>query len=51
MYWFDSEGWDPGVPATGNWDGDTLRLGQETLLGKHWLTYRFDAPDAYTYKL
>jgi hypothetical protein len=29
MYWFDSMGFLPGVPATGTWDDDTLTLAHE----------------------
>lgn len=47
MYWFDSEGWDAGGPATGHWDGDTLSLEHQHPMGHGRYTYRFEDPDNY----
>lgn len=51
FYWFDSDGWDPGHPALGEWHDDTLQFEQNTSMGRHRYTYEFTGDDAYSLKL
>lgn len=51
FYWFDSDGWDPGAPALGDWEGDTLQLEENTSMGPTRFTYRFTSKDSYTLKV
>lgn len=48
FYWFDSDGWDPGAPALGDWVENTLQLTEKTSMGPTRFTYTFDGPDQYT---
>lgn len=49
MRWFDSMGVDPGAPALGAFDGDTLVFERETRAGRSRYTYRFESPDRFTF--
>lgn len=51
FYWFDSDGWDPGAPALGDWDGDTLQFTETTTMGPTRFTYTFEGKDHYTLKV
>ncbi|MBG87482.1 MAG: hypothetical protein CMO80_11360 [Verrucomicrobiales bacterium] len=51
FYWFDSDGWDPGAPAIGEWNGDTLQLIEDTSMGPTRYTYTFTGNDTYTLTL
>jgi hypothetical protein len=51
MHWFDSMGMDPGVPAPGTWEGDTLRFQHQKHMGHIRYTYRFLDPQHYTFRL
>jgi len=44
--WFDSDGWDPGAPALGDWKGDTLQFEENTSMGPT----RFMNKDSYALK-
>ena len=51
MHWFDSIGMDPGPPAPGRWEGDTLCFQHQTKMGHSRYTTKFLSKDAYTFKL
>jgi hypothetical protein len=51
MHWFDSMGMDPGEPAPGTWEGDTLRFQHEKHMGHIRYTYTFQTPERYTFAL
>lgn len=51
FYWFDSDGWDPGAPAVGDWQGDTLQLEENTSMGPTRFTYTFANENAYSLKV
>lgn len=45
MYWFDSFGFDPRGPATGNWVGNSLILDQKDEFGLTRYVYTFNGED------
>lgn len=51
MYWFDSIGNDPGGPASGRWDGDTLMFERSSDRGRSRYVYEFEGPDAYRFRI
>jgi hypothetical protein len=51
MHWFDSMGIDPGAPALGTWQGNTLTYLQHHHMGHGRMTYTFESADRYTFSL
>jgi hypothetical protein len=51
LYWFDSYGYAPQQPGTGQWQGDTLVLTRVSSRGVARHSYRVEGPDAYTLKI
>jgi hypothetical protein len=51
LYWFDSYGFAPQAPGSGQWQGDTLTLTRSSSRGIARHSYRFDGPDTYRLKL
>jgi hypothetical protein len=51
MYWFDSMGSDPGGPARGSWEGDTLTFQMQSKMGHSRYTYRFRSADEYAFEI
>ena len=48
LYWFDSLGFQPPVPASGAWVGDKLTMVRPSLRGAARHTYTFEGPDRFT---
>lgn len=48
MHWFDVMGFDPGPPALGTWEDDTLRFQHSHQKGHSRYTYRFEHEGRYT---
>jgi hypothetical protein len=51
MYWFDSIGNDPGGPARGRWEGDTLMFEKSGERGRSRYIYEFEGRDAYRFRI
>ncbi len=51
MYWFDSIGNDPGGPASGRWDGDSLVFEKQSARGSSRYVYDFEGADAYRFRI
>ena len=51
MFWHDSVGFVPEVPAVGHWGEDGLVFRQATLRGSARRTFRFEDPDTYSLRL
>ncbi len=51
MYWFDSMGSDPGGPARGKWEGDTLMFQMKSRMGHSRYIYRFKSPTEYDFRI
>jgi hypothetical protein len=51
MYWFDSVGSDPGGPARGAWEGDTLRFEMTSPMGRSRYEYRFTGDGGYAFSI
>ena len=51
FYWFDSEGWNPGRPSIGEWEGDRLPLEADSVLGRDRLTFEILSPDSYALRI
>lgn len=51
LYWFDSYGFAPQMPGSGQWQGDTLTLTRTSSRGMARYSYRFENADAYRLKL
>lgn len=51
MHWFDVMGSDPGPPALGTWEGDTLRFQHSHHMGHSRYTYRFENDRKYTMRI
>jgi hypothetical protein len=51
MHWFDTMGMDPGPPAPGTWEGDTLAFQHQHPFGHSRYIYTFAGPDRYTFRL
>lgn len=51
MHWFDSTGIDPGAPALGEFDGDTLTFQRVTSAGHARYEYRFESPDRFAFRI
>jgi Protein of unknown function (DUF1579) len=51
LYWFDSLGFQPPIPASGAWVGDMLSLVRPSLRGAARHTFTFDGPDRYTLRI
>ena len=51
VYWFDSYGFAPQQPGTGQWDGDTLLLTRVSSRGMTRHHYRFENAGCYTMRL
>jgi len=51
MHWFDTMGCDPGEPAKGVWEGNTVRFQSQHPMGHGRYTYVFDGKDRMTFKL
>ena len=47
FFWFDSLGFVPPAPASGQWKGSTLTLVRQSLRGAARYVYRFDGRDCY----
>jgi hypothetical protein len=50
MYWFDSMGMDPGGPACGTWEGDTLTFQMATPMGQSRYIHTFRADGKYDFR-
>lgn len=51
LHWYDTMGGDPGAPALGTWEGDTLCFQHQHHMGHSRYTYVFSGKDAYTFAL
>jgi hypothetical protein len=51
LHWFDSMGIDPGPPALGDWNGDTVVFTHQHVMGHGRMTYDFSKKDALSFKL
>ncbi|MBI3834776.1 MAG: DUF1579 family protein [Planctomycetes bacterium] len=51
MHWFDVMGCDPGAPATGDWNGNTLTLQHSHKMGHGKFTFVIDGEGKYTFKI
>jgi len=51
MYWFDSMSYDPGGPALGRWEGDTLAFQMQSPMGHHRYVYRFLGEGKYEFRI
>lgn len=51
MHWFDVMGGDPGAPATGTWQGDTLSFQHSHHMGHSRYTYRFERDGFYDFRI
>jgi len=51
MYWFDSIGTDPGGPARGTWEANTLRFEMATPMGRSRYEYVFQGDGRYTFAI
>ena len=51
MYWFDSMGFDPGGPARGKWEGNSLMFEMQTPMGYSRYEYRFAADGSYAFDI
>jgi len=51
MYWFDSLGMDPGGPARGTWEGNTLRFEMQTPMGRSRYEYAFEGHGRYAFSI
>lgn len=51
MHWFDSMGMDPGAPALGTFEGDTLTFENEGSQGRSRYVYRFESDDRFTFSI
>jgi len=51
MHWFDTMGGDPGAPAMGDWEGDTLTFTNQHYFGYGRYTYQFINKGEYTFKM
>ena len=51
MHWFDVMGGDPGAPATGTWEGNTLRCQHSHHMGHSRYTYTFEREGLYTLQI
>lgn len=49
FYWFDSEGWNPGAPAVGQWDGDRIVFEHASSMGHSRMTFDFSGNDGYQF--
>lgn len=49
-YWFDSLGAPPARPAKGQWEADTLTFLSEGGAHRSRYTFRFEAPDRYSFR-
>ena len=48
MHWFDVMGFDPGPPALGTWEGDTLCFQHSHAKGHGRYTYKFPREGVYS---
>ena len=51
LYWFDSYGFAPQAPGSGQWQGDSLVLTRSSSRGMARHSYRFEGPDRYRLRL
>ena len=51
MHWFDSIGMDPGAPAYGAWEGDTLTFENDSPMGRGRYRYTINADGSYTFQM
>ena len=51
LYWFDSEGWNPGTPAIGQWDGDCVVFEQVSSMGHSRMSFDFSRDDGYDFAM
>lgn len=51
LYWFDSYGFVPGMPAPGVWNGDSLTFVRSSPRGQTRHVYVFEDDDVFTLKL
>ena len=51
MHWFDVMGFDPGPPAYGTWEGETLQFQHSHHKGHSRYTYVFEKDGLYTLKI
>lgn len=51
LYWFDSHGYAPQQPGSGQWEGDTLTLTRVSSRGMARHHYRIEGSEAYTLKI
>lgn len=51
LYWFDSHGFVPGMPAPGVWDGERLIFVRSSPRGQTRHVYVFEGEDAFSLRL
>lgn len=51
MHWFDSLGMDPGAPALGTWEGDTLTFENQSPMGHGRYRYTMNADGGYVFEM
>lgn len=51
LYWFDSYGFVPGMPAPGVWNGDCLTFVRSSHRGQTRHVYAFEGDDVFTLRL
>ena len=51
LYWYDSLGFQPPIPASGAWVGDMLAVVRPSLRGAARHIFSFDGPDRYTLRI
>lgn len=51
LFWFDSLGFQPPTPASGQWSGDKLTMVRPSLRGAARHSFTFEGPDRYRLKI
>lgn len=51
FYWFDSDGWNPGAPALGNWEGDCIAFEHVSSMGHSRMTFDFTGGHGYEFTM
>ena len=49
FYWFDSEGWNPGAPGVGQWEGDRIAFEHRSSAGHSRMTFDFSGNEGYEF--
>ena len=51
FYWFDSQGWNPGTPAVGQWEGDRVVFKQVSSMGHNRMVFDFSGDHGYKFSM